>query len=94
MLTLTENAASAVKTITAQSAESDAAGLRIQGTGASDSAFELTVVPVPEPTDEVVESEGARVFLASDTALVLDERVLDARVDEAGSVQFALAKPA
>jgi len=94
MLTLTETAASAVKTITAQSPDLDEAGLRIQGTGAPDAEFELAVAPVPEPTDAVVESDGARVFLARETALVLDERVLDARVDGAGGVEFALTTPA
>ncbi|HWM16529.1 MAG TPA: Fe-S cluster assembly protein HesB [Microbacterium sp.] len=94
MLTLTDTAASAVKTITDQSPDLDEAGLRIQGTGTPDAAFELAVVPVPEPTDAVVEADGARVFLARDTALVLDERTLDARVDGAGGVEFALTKPA
>lgn len=90
MLTLTENACDVVKTITDQSTEADGAGLRISPQDADPSA--LTVAPAEEPMsgDQVVEEGGARVFLEENAAVMLDDKVLDAQVDQSGGVQFAL----
>ncbi|MGP3536401.1 iron-sulfur cluster biosynthesis family protein [Microbacterium sp. RD1] len=90
MLTLTEQATSAVKTITAQFPEVADGGVRIQGSGSPESQFQLTVVPGPEPADAVVENDGARVYLDTEAAVVLDDRVLDAQPDGQGGVQFAV----
>lgn len=89
-LTLTEQATTAVKTITAQFPDAADGGVRIQGAGSPESQFQLSVVPAPEPADAVVENDGARVFLDTEAALVLDDRVLDAQVDQQGGVQFAV----
>ncbi|WP_270353299.1 Fe-S cluster assembly protein HesB [Microbacterium testaceum] len=95
MLTLTEEATTAVKTITAQIPDAPQGGVRIEGAGSPESQFALSVVDAPEPSDTVVESAGARVFLDSDAAAVLDDRVLDAQIDpEQGSVQFAVTTAA
>jgi iron-sulfur cluster assembly protein len=90
MLTLTDQATSAVKTITAQFPDISEGGVRIQGSGSPESQFQLSVVPGPQPADSVVENDGARVFLDTDAAVVLDDRVLDAQVDGQGGVQFAV----
>jgi iron-sulfur cluster assembly protein len=90
MLTLTEQATNAVKTITAQFPDVAEGGVRIQGAGSPESQFQLTVVPGPEPADAVVENDGARVFLDLEAAVVLDDRILDAQVDGSGGVQFAV----
>ncbi|MBA8815681.1 Fe-S cluster assembly iron-binding protein IscA [Microbacterium halimionae] len=89
MLTLTENAASAVKNITAQ-IPTETGGLRIRDTGAENSGFELALVQAPEETDAVVETDGARVFVDEVAKVALDDRILDAEVSEDGSVRFAL----
>jgi len=94
MLTLTEEATTAVKTIAAQLPDAAQGGVRIEGAGSPDSQFRLSVVPGPEPDDAVVENAGARVFLDTDAAEVLDGRVLDAQVDGQGGVQFAVTAPA
>ncbi|WP_295779918.1 Fe-S cluster assembly protein HesB [uncultured Microbacterium sp.] len=95
MLTLTEEATTAVKTITAQIPDAPQGGVRIQGAGSPESQFALSVVEAPEPSDTVVENAGARVFLDDDAAAVLDDRVLDAQIDpEQGSVQFAVTTAA
>jgi iron-sulfur cluster assembly protein len=39
----------------------------------------------------VAEQSGARVFMDAPVAAVLDDKVLDARVDEDGAVQFLIA---
>ncbi|MDQ1131112.1 Fe-S cluster assembly protein HesB [Microbacterium sp. SORGH_AS_0888] len=88
MLTLTENAATAVTSITAQ-IPADGGGLRIRDTGAQ-TGFELSLVERPEPSDTVVETDGARVFVAEDATVALDDRVLDAEIGADGAVRFAL----
>jgi Fe-S cluster assembly iron-binding protein IscA len=88
MLTLTENASTAVKTIAGQSAE--AAGLRITAENAATTELNLSVVAQPEPTDSIVEIDGALVFLEPVASGILDDKILDARVEENGSVSFAI----
>ena len=41
-----------------------------------------------------MEDAGARVFLEENAAGILDDKVLDAQVDESGSVQFSIAPQA
>jgi iron-sulfur cluster assembly protein len=88
MLTLTDNAATAVKTISSQ-IPAEGGGLRIRDTG-PDTGFELALAPSPEAGDAVVETDGARVFVDAAANDALDGRILDAEVDENGSVRFAL----
>ncbi|MDM4761991.1 iron-sulfur cluster biosynthesis family protein [Galbitalea sp. SE-J8] len=91
MLTLTENAATVVKTIADQAPEADQVGLRIAADATDAAELTLAVVTEPQPDDQVVESAGARVFLEPNAALLLDDKVLDADVAENGSVTFAVA---
>ncbi|MCU4671804.1 Fe-S cluster assembly protein HesB [Microbacterium fluvii] len=90
MLTMTDTAAEAVKTIVARVPQAQDGGVRIRDTG-PDTGFEISVAPAPEPDDVVIEGAGAKVFLDQVAATVLDERVLDAQLDDSGSVRFALA---
>ena len=53
MLTLTEEATTAVKTITAQYPDADQGGVRIEGAGSPESQFSLSVVDGPHPHDPV-----------------------------------------
>ncbi len=91
MLTLTENATAIVNEITHQPGLSDSAGLRITTAGTPDPAFEVTAASQAEPGDQVVEQGGATVYLDSEAADLLDDKVLDAAVDPSGKVEFALA---
>jgi Fe-S cluster assembly iron-binding protein IscA len=91
MLTVTDNAVTAIRSLTAQPEVPDGAGLRI-ATDPSAGALQLTVAPEPQEGDRVVDSEGARLFLDTDAALLLDDKALDATVDDQGAVQFALAE--
>ena len=88
MLTLTENASTVVKNITDQTTENDSAGLRISHEGAD--ALQVAPAEAPETGDQVLEDAGARVFLEETAAQTLDDKVLDAQVDETGSVQFSI----
>ena len=91
MLTLTENASTIVKTITDQTTDSEDAGLRFSQEGADATALAIATADAPQPGDAVVEDGGARVFLEANAAEVLGDKVLDAQVDESGSVQFSVA---
>ena len=91
MLTLTENASAVIKNITGAQEQPEGSGLRIVQQGAAEDAeLALTTAESPEPGDQVVEEEGARVFLEETAAQTLDDKVLDAQVDESGGVQFML----
>jgi len=94
MLTLTENADAVVTTIVGREDASADAGLRIQtaeGQGPNGEArFAVHVVHSPEPADVVVEGPGSRVFLEGAAAEALSDKVLDAGVDEQGSVSFTI----
>ena len=88
MLTLTDNASTIVKEISAQVPE--AAGLRITSESADQPSFEVEPASAAEPGDEVVEQDGATIYLDEAASLQLDDKVLDAAVDQEGGVQFAL----
>lgn len=89
MLTLTENAATIVKTISDRTTSGETGGLRFSSADGSD-ALAIATADAPEPGDSVVERDGARVFLAEAAADVLDDQVLDAEVDPSGGIQFTI----
>jgi Fe-S cluster assembly iron-binding protein IscA len=51
--------------------------------------FKLSVVPMPAEDDEVIEEQGARVFLETKAASLLDDKVLDASITQ-GQVDFVI----
>lgn len=88
MLALTENASTIVKQIAGGPEADDAAGIRISGT--PETQLAVSAVPAPEAEDAVVAQNGATVYLDGDAAQALDDKILDAGVDESGNVQFGL----
>lgn len=90
MLTLTENASTIVRDITTQPQYADTAGLRITTDG-DPSSFAIAPAEAAAPADQVVEQAGATVFLDQEAAQLLDDKILDAAVDDEGRVEFALA---
>jgi Fe-S cluster assembly iron-binding protein IscA len=90
MLAVTENATSVIQQLTDRPELPDGAGLRI---ASSTEPPNLTVAATgaPEKGDQVVENDGARLFLESEAAAMLDDKVLDARVNDAGGVEFLVA---
>jgi iron-sulfur cluster assembly protein len=92
LLALTDSAVQAVTEIVSSSDEpSETGGLRVvaeqEGTQVN---FQLNVVPVPAEDDEVIEEQGARVFLEPDAASLLDDKVLDAKLEQ-NKVAFTIA---
>lgn len=94
MLTLTENASSLIKNLAEQTPVADDAGLRISTTDAESTNFTVDFTSTPEPSDQIIENAGARVFLEEKAATALDDKVLDAQVDAEGSVRFAIGAAA
>ena len=94
MLTLTENASTIVRDITEQTAAGDPsntrAGLRITMEASPEPAFAISAAEGPQPGDATVEQDGATVYLDQTSAEQLDDKELDAGLDPAGNVQFAL----
>lgn len=88
MLTLTENACSIVKRYTDHPETPESAGLRITST--AEAQLAVTTTDEPVAGDQLVEQDGARVYLDADAAQQLDDKVLDAGIDETGNVQFGL----
>ena len=91
MLTLTENASTVVRTLVDQTGAADQAGLRISQDAPDSPALHVIPTEAPQPGDQVVEEDGARVFLEEVAAVTLDDKVLDAQVDARGGVQFTIA---
>ncbi|MPZ59733.1 MAG: Fe-S cluster assembly protein HesB [Propionibacteriales bacterium] len=94
MLTLTENASTIIKTITGSGEESETSGLRISSETSDSPDLSVAAAGGPEPSDQVIEEGGARVFLEENAAVTLDDKVLDAQVDSSGAVQFTLIQQA
>jgi iron-sulfur cluster assembly protein len=90
MFTLTENAVMVIRDLTAQEGELQTGGLRIAGGPAAGSLM-FAVAEQPAQGDQVIDNLGARLFLDSAAARLLENKALDAAVDEQGVVQFALA---
>lgn len=91
MLVITDTATEVIRTIGQHPEQPPDGGLRIATSGGHE-ARDLVVRPAaaPEDGDKVVEKEGARLFLEEEAAAILDDKVLDAKVDDEGSVQFLL----
>ncbi|MGC4805153.1 adhesin [Micromonospora sp. DT233] len=87
MLTMTDNAVLVIRDLAAQEDVAQDGGLRI---AADADAGSLTIALVPEPVqgDQVVDNQGARIFLDSDAAELLGDTSVDASVDDEGVVQF------
>ena len=93
MLVLTEAAAEVVKSVTSTPQASQAAGLRISSSVPDPdnaSALQVEAVSGPGENDQVLEAVGARVFVEPQAAIFLDDKVLDAGVDEQGNARFSL----
>jgi len=89
VLTLTDNALTAVRTLTQDPEAPEGAGLRITpGT----EGLELILVADPVPGDALIDDGGARVYVEPEAAELLKEQTLDAQVED-GQVSFFLSPP-
>jgi iron-sulfur cluster assembly protein len=91
MLALTENVTTIVKKL---SEEVPAiSGLRI---AAESDGQSLSVSPADQaaPGDQVLEQDGATVYVEETASVLLADQILDGGVDEEGNIQFALGQQA
>ena len=93
MLTVTDDAVTAIDGILATRDLPDEAGVRVTAEfnpGSGDTAgpeLQLQVVEAPQPGDQIV--DGASVYLEPEAAALLDQRTLDA--EKSGeTLRFAL----
>jgi iron-sulfur cluster assembly protein len=91
VLTLTPSAAEAVRRLVDNAPVESAEGLRIapgqvtpQGT-----SLELSIVDGPEASDQEITDGDAHVYLEPEVATFMDDKVLDAEVEETG-VRFSI----
>jgi Fe-S cluster assembly iron-binding protein IscA len=92
MLTLTPSAEEAVRQIVAGSpVDDDTGGLRIAPGEPTEEGvpLELSIVDVPESGDQDAGVADAHVYVDTRAAEVLDDKLLDAQLED-GSVGFAL----
>jgi iron-sulfur cluster assembly protein len=84
VLTITHEAAEAIDAVVHSAPNApDSAGLRIARgvTPDGQQGLQLAVTEGPGPDDAVVDAEGTNVFLEAEAAEMLDDKVLDARVE-------------
>lgn len=94
MLTLTEEAVDVVRELTTQPGMPERAGLRIAAAASNDgeSNYAILVAAAPLPSDQVMETGGARLFLDPTAAVEFDGKALDATVED-GQVRFEVTDP-
>ena len=87
MLALTDNAVDAIKKVAPGEA-----GLRLFASAdGTDSTLQLEIAEEPTQGDQVLEVQGAQLFLEPSAATMVEDKVLDA-TQQGPKVQFALAQ--
>lgn len=91
MLTVTAEAADAVKKLVEGSDVPETGGLRIYATpvNESEATLELTLAAEPEAADQVVDASGSHVFVEPSAAQFLEDKVLHATFEDQ-SIRFAI----
>jgi Fe-S cluster assembly iron-binding protein IscA len=90
VLTLSDNAATEIRNLVAHPELPDAEGVRIAST--PEGALSLSLASGPSAGDDVVEQDGARVFIEPDAGELLTDKELDAGIDPDGNLQFAIVQ--
>lgn len=93
MLTITEAARDMVRRIPSQPMLTATAGLRISRRK-NQGVFNVQAENQPRKGDRVFDYDGARIFLGERAVAALQNKMLDARLDPSGRVQFLLTAPA
>jgi iron-sulfur cluster assembly protein len=90
MLTLTNQAVAAIRNLTTRPGLPAQAGLRIAPAEADTGGLALSLADGPQAGDQVIAETDVQVFLQPDAAAALDDKELDAQVNEDGEVSFLL----
>jgi len=89
MLTVTDKAAEMIRTLTSQPGVPEDAGLRMSLQDGEDGTLTLSLQG-PQPDDAVIDDAGVRVFIEHEAAPLVEDRELDAQVDDEGGLSFLL----
>ncbi len=84
MMTVTEAAAQAINSLVTKNEMPDTAGLRIAPAGKTSRSegLGLSIAATPAEDDTVLETHGAKVFLARTVVFDLHEQQLDVDIDD------------
>jgi iron-sulfur cluster assembly protein len=93
MLTITSDAAEAIRAIVQSTDVPDEGGIRISiaRQNGSQASLELALSPAPMEGDDVLELNGAHVFLDEMASVALDDKALDAEV-QGGEISFGIVE--
>jgi Fe-S cluster assembly iron-binding protein IscA len=92
VLTMTPKALAVVRKVTANPKLDESSGLRIAHSNGKVAPLQVHTATGPRPGDEVVERDGARIFLGREAARQVRGRLLDAVTERNGRVHFVLLK--
>lgn len=87
MLTMTPTALAVARKVTGHPRLGEDSGLRIAGTGEV-APLQVRAVTGPRSGDEVVERDGARIFLGPAAGQRLRGRLLDVMKERSGRIHF------
>ena len=90
MLTLTDQAVAAIRNLTTRPGLPAQTGLRIAPGEADSGGLALSLAEGPKAGDQVIQETDVNVFVESEAAAALDDKELDAQVNEDGEVSFLL----
>lgn len=91
MLTITPQASEAIRGVLASENAPDGSVLRISPK--PDAGLVISVADSPQSDDQIVEGEDVEVCVEPSAAQMLDDKELDATIDE-GQVNFSLSQQA
>jgi len=90
VLTLTDQAVAVLRDLTTQPGLPAEAGLRIASQDGGAGGLALSLAEGPQAGDQVIEDAGVQIYVQPDAADAIDDKALDARVNETGEVSFQL----
>ena len=90
MLTLTNHAVAAIRNLTTQPGRPEETGLRIAPEDGGAGGLALSLADGPQAGDQVIEEADVHVFVQPEASAVLDDKALDAQINDDGEVSFTL----
>jgi iron-sulfur cluster assembly protein len=94
VLTLTDQAVDAVRNLTTRPGQSAQIGLRIAPEEGAAGGLTLSLADGPQAGDQVITDADVQVYVQPEAALALDDKALDAQVNEDGQISFQLQNQA
>jgi iron-sulfur cluster assembly protein len=94
VLTLTDQAVDAIRNLTTGPGLLAQTGLRIAPQDDGAGGLSLWLSDGPQAGDQVIGEADVQVFVQPDAARALDDKALDAQVNEDGQVSFLLQRQA